>query len=237
MRAMESTLIVRRSPTGSASRVLCCGHWSMRCVCMYLVARNSTPTTRRCRSCVRVAVRRNKDGCGPMFVMIGQLAASYRQRYGSPTRRIAKGQHPREHSEGLSRHPCKPMATRGSTNSTTMRIQIIPSKKLLAGLTCAASSTISMQATESPLAIDGHAAHRRTLRYRGTNPRPATPLSAATSARLRSGPLLDALYRWFKDTLTQVSAKSDLALSRSATHCRAGKHSRASPPTVCNRDR
>jgi hypothetical protein len=29
----------------------------------------------------------------------------------------------------------------------------------------------------------------------------------------RSGPLLDALYRWFKDTLTQVSAKSDLAIA------------------------
>jgi transposase len=29
----------------------------------------------------------------------------------------------------------------------------------------------------------------------------------------RSGPLLDALYRWFKDTLTQVSAKSDLAVA------------------------
>jgi hypothetical protein len=29
----------------------------------------------------------------------------------------------------------------------------------------------------------------------------------------RSTPLLDALYRWFKDTLTQVSAKSDLALA------------------------
>ena len=29
----------------------------------------------------------------------------------------------------------------------------------------------------------------------------------------RSGPLLDALYRWFKDTLTQISAKSDLAVA------------------------
>jgi transposase len=29
----------------------------------------------------------------------------------------------------------------------------------------------------------------------------------------RSGPLLDALYRWFKDTLTQVSAKSELAVA------------------------
>jgi transposase len=29
----------------------------------------------------------------------------------------------------------------------------------------------------------------------------------------RSGPLLDALYRWFKDTLAQVSAKSDLAIA------------------------
>ncbi len=29
----------------------------------------------------------------------------------------------------------------------------------------------------------------------------------------RSGPLLDALYRWFKDTLTQVSAQSDLAIA------------------------
>ncbi len=29
----------------------------------------------------------------------------------------------------------------------------------------------------------------------------------------RSGPLLDALYRWFKDTLTQVSGKSELAVA------------------------
>jgi transposase len=29
----------------------------------------------------------------------------------------------------------------------------------------------------------------------------------------RSGPLLDALYRWFKETLTQVSAKSELAVA------------------------
>jgi transposase len=29
----------------------------------------------------------------------------------------------------------------------------------------------------------------------------------------RSGPLLDALYRWFKDLLTQVSAKSELAMA------------------------
>lgn len=31
--------------------------------------------------------------------------------------------------------------------------------------------------------------------------------------RARSAPLLDALYRWFKHTLNQVSAKSDLALA------------------------
>lgn len=31
--------------------------------------------------------------------------------------------------------------------------------------------------------------------------------------QVRSGPLLDALYRWFKDLLTQVSAKSELAVA------------------------
>jgi hypothetical protein len=31
--------------------------------------------------------------------------------------------------------------------------------------------------------------------------------------QIRSAPLLAALYRWFKDTLTQVSSKSDLAIA------------------------
>ena len=33
------------------------------------------------------------------------------------------------------------------------------------------------------------------------------------SRQARSAPLLDALYRWFRETLTQVSAKSDLAIA------------------------
>jgi transposase len=67
-------------------------------------------------------------------------------------------------------------------------------------------------ATDSPLAI---AAIQRIGELYGIEEqiRGQAPDIRREIRQARSGPLLDALYRWFKDTLAQVSAKSDLAIA------------------------
>jgi transposase len=67
-------------------------------------------------------------------------------------------------------------------------------------------------ATDSPLAI---AAIQRIGELYGIEEqiRGQPPDIRREIRQARSGPLLDALYRWFKDTLAQVSAKSDLAIA------------------------
>ena len=67
-------------------------------------------------------------------------------------------------------------------------------------------------ATESPLAMS---AMQRIGELYGIEEqiRGQLPDIRRDIRQARSGPLLDALYRWFKDTLTQVSAKSDLAIA------------------------
>jgi transposase len=67
-------------------------------------------------------------------------------------------------------------------------------------------------ATDSPLAI---AAIRRIGELYGVEEqiRGQLPDIRREIRQARSGPLLDALNRWFKDTLTQVSGKSELAVA------------------------
>jgi hypothetical protein len=68
------------------------------------------------------------------------------------------------------------------------------------------------EATQSPLAMT---AMQRIGELYGIEEqiRGQSPDARRDIRQARSAPLLDALYRWFKDTLTQVSAKSDLALA------------------------
>jgi transposase len=68
------------------------------------------------------------------------------------------------------------------------------------------------EATKSPLAMT---ALQRIGELYGIEEQIRGQLAAARrdSRQARSAPLLDALYRWFKETLTQVSAKSDLAIA------------------------
>jgi hypothetical protein len=68
------------------------------------------------------------------------------------------------------------------------------------------------EATQSPLAMS---AMQRIGELYGIEEqiRGQLPDVRRDIRQARSTPLLDALYRWFKDTLTQVSAKSDLALA------------------------
>jgi hypothetical protein len=68
------------------------------------------------------------------------------------------------------------------------------------------------EATQSPLAMT---AMQRIGELYGFEEqiRGQLPDARRDIRQARTAPLLDALYRWFKDTLTQVSAKSDLALA------------------------
>ena len=100
-----------------------------------------------------------------------------------------------------------------SINCTTTRIRIIRSKKRLAGRTCDANFyEHSTRATDSPIAMT---AMQRIGELYGIEEqiRGQTPGVRRDIRQARSVPLLNDLYRWFKDTLTQVSAKSDLAIA------------------------
>jgi hypothetical protein len=68
------------------------------------------------------------------------------------------------------------------------------------------------EATQSPLAMT---AMQRIGELYGIEEqiRGQSPEVRRETRQTKSAPLLDALYRWFKDTLTQVSAKSDLAIA------------------------
>ena len=68
------------------------------------------------------------------------------------------------------------------------------------------------EATQSPLAMT---AMQRIGELYGIEEqiRDQSPEVRRETRKAKSAPLLDALYRWFKDTLTQVSAKSDLAIA------------------------
>ena len=231
MDARASTSTARRWRTGSDKRRFCSRLWPRRSAATSGPAPSCTPTTPPCRCWPLASARPGPDGSGSWCATNGPGVRTCRRRRSTATRPTAAVSTPRR-SSAPAAGSCTPTATPGSTRSMlrSRRQATRPWSRFPAGAMRVASSTTSTTrpprrsrsrpCSASPPCSPSKAASR------GRRPNAAPPCARNTPARCSTNS------RCFSTSRSPGSAARARWQGPSATPCRDGRRSAATPPTA-----
>ena len=189
----------RRWPAGSTRATRCSTRWWRRSAATCWPAPRCTPTTRRCRCSIPAAAGPRPGGCGSTCATTDPAASTEPPavwfRY-SPDR---KGEHPQQHLKhfrGILQADAYARLRASSTTSGRIR-----------EAACWAHARRKFwdlhrgRAARRIAGRAGAAAHRRALRDRGRDPRPAARRAATSNARRAPDRCSKELHAWLSAML------------------------------------